>query len=335
MKKWAVFLCILVILTQLKLPHATITSYKETLDESKQKAYQQMLEMLVNKEEQRTIALKEEELLPVYEAVMADAPQLFYVEGFQYHKVQQGYVVSPQYLFTKNQIMQYEQELNELKQALIKQFEQKPTTYLKVKAVYDFVIDQCSYKTDAKYHQTILSVLFFQESVCAGIAKTMKYLLNALDIPCFYLVGTSKANHEAHAWNAVKIDGEYVYVDATWGNQNKEGKKQKTYAYLGFSQEAFEQLYIPSQTIIEANGTTYFEKENKVIQQVEDVKHLIDPKQKMVEFACANETLYKEVEQNLFEEGNIYAMMKEENVSHVSLRYQKIDAMLAYQILWE
>ena len=78
-----------------------------------------------------------------------------------------------------------------------------------------------------KFHarsNTILGVLFYKTAVCEGISKTLKFLLNALDIKCVVIKG--KATDELsggivspeifHAWNMVKIDEKPYYVDLTW-----------------------------------------------------------------------------------------------------------------------
>ncbi|MDE7130743.1 MAG: InlB B-repeat-containing protein [Lachnospiraceae bacterium] len=49
-------------------------------------------------------------------------------------------------------------------------------------------------------------------SVCQGYALAYKYLLGKLGIEC-YMVSSKGMNH---AWNMVKLDGEYYHVDVTW-----------------------------------------------------------------------------------------------------------------------
>ena len=47
-------------------------------------------------------------------------------------------------------------------------------------------------------------------SVCEGYAKAYKYLLNSVDIECEIIVSAT------HAWNAVKLEDKWYYVDCTW-----------------------------------------------------------------------------------------------------------------------
>ncbi|MDE7131457.1 MAG: InlB B-repeat-containing protein, partial [Lachnospiraceae bacterium] len=49
-------------------------------------------------------------------------------------------------------------------------------------------------------------------AVCNGYALAYKYLLNRVGIEC-YMVTSRSMNH---AWNMVKLDGEYYHVDTTW-----------------------------------------------------------------------------------------------------------------------
>ena len=54
--------------------------------------------------------------------------------------------------------------------------------------------------------------------MCAGYAASVKYLLDKIGIPCIYVQGTSLETNIGHAWNIVEIEGEYYYVDATYGD---------------------------------------------------------------------------------------------------------------------
>lgn len=57
-----------------------------------------------------------------------------------------------------------------------------------------------------------------KKSVCEGIAKAYKLLLNALGVKCIVVSGKLKSesgSNGEHVWNIVKIDGKTYHVDPT------------------------------------------------------------------------------------------------------------------------
>ena len=56
-------------------------------------------------------------------------------------------------------------------------------------------------------------------AVCEGYSKSMKYLLDAANIPCVIVCGVAQNSNgqaESHAWNYVKLDDKWYAIDATW-----------------------------------------------------------------------------------------------------------------------
>lgn len=59
-----------------------------------------------------------------------------------------------------------------------------------------------------------------RKAVCAGYAKATQYLLNLCGIECTYVTS------DTHAWNLIKLEGEYYHLDTTWGD-GTDTKKEK------------------------------------------------------------------------------------------------------------
>lgn len=73
--------------------------------------------------------------------------------------------------------------------------------------------------------RSVYGVFVEKKAVCAGYAKAFQYIANRLGIECSYVVGRCR-NGELHAWNIIKLEGEYYYVDVTWGDQTNTDQKQ-------------------------------------------------------------------------------------------------------------
>ncbi len=78
-------------------------------------------------------------------------------------------------------------------------------------AYYDFVIDEVTWES-----ATVDSVLDNGYAVCQGYAVVFEALCKEAGLECIYVAGM--AGGEAHAWNQVKVDGNWYNIDVTWGD---------------------------------------------------------------------------------------------------------------------
>lgn len=54
------------------------------------------------------------------------------------------------------------------------------------------------------------------KGVCLGYAETFRLLMDMAGIECITVTGAGFQNRENHAWNMVKLNGEWYCVDPTW-----------------------------------------------------------------------------------------------------------------------
>ena len=87
------------------------------------------------------------------------------------------------------------------------------------------------YDASSPLGQSAYSALVHGKTVCAGYARAYQYLLQQLGIPCYYCTGYAG---EDHAWNIVKLDGDYYNVDVTWDDTDPA-----TYDYFNKSDAAY------------------------------------------------------------------------------------------------
>lgn len=86
--------------------------------------------------------------------------------------------------------------------------------YVTVENIYNYVLDNCKYIENSKYNQDLRSALLYGDTVCMGYAKMFQFLCKLAGIECYTTIGRS--SYGMHAWNYVKVDGDYYWVDCTW-----------------------------------------------------------------------------------------------------------------------
>ena len=106
----------------------------------------------------------------------------------------------------------------------------------KIKAVHDWIINHTSYDYDNykagtvpyKSH-TMASVIQDGVAVCDGYCKAFQFFMDVLGIECEIQTGQN------HAWNRVKVGGQWYLVDCTWDDP--------IYYYNGVRQEVLQYRY--------------------------------------------------------------------------------------------
>ena len=171
---------------------------------------------------------------------MYDTPEIFWYDGsssiatYEEGLFEEAHaIVKTQYSGTPEEIEIQKQEIEAVVAECLR-LAPEAGDYERIKYVYDYIVDNVEYDLEAPNNQNIYSVFIGKRSVCAGYARAFQYLMERMDIPATYVVGKTKEGREesrlGHAWNLVQCDGEYYYVDVTWGDplfeiaEGEEGK---------------------------------------------------------------------------------------------------------------
>lgn len=131
--------------------------------------------------------------------------------------------------------------------------------------VFNTVYDYENYLADTvpdESHEPY-GVLVKKVAVCDGFARTMQILLNMVGIENEFVHGDSDGEKGwiGHAWNIVKIDGEYFHLDVTFDNIDKDNTKIEndsiTHTYFNISDKQIaidhrweKALILPAMSIV-------------------------------------------------------------------------------------
>lgn len=190
--------------------------------------------------------------------------------------------IVPTYSMSGDELQDAKTEFNQAINLLIGRLDPNMSEYEKEKALHDMLAVQVSYVSTNNSHNAY-GALVEGKAVCEGYAEALQCALQLVGIQSVeifgYGINPATGRGEAHAWNTVRIDGEYYHVDLTWNDQDTillHAYFNQTSAILDEDHEQWrvgrkangeelncEVFELPVCTATEAN---YFTKENMRIK---------------------------------------------------------------------
>lgn len=259
----------------------------------------------------------------LFQYVLRDYPEIFWCDGTTtataYGGSEEYTVLEPVYLYDMAEKDIRKKKIDAAVTECLADIKKDATDYEKILYVYEYIVDTVEYDLKAEDNQNIYSVFVGRRSVCAGYSKATQYLLEKLGIFCTYVTGTTESG-QSHAWNLVTCNGEYYYVDTTWGDpvfQEQEGEEVKqgmdyiSYDYMCCDDtELFRthtpdaDLKLPRCTEMDSNyyvvNGMYYDRYNsgKALKVMNDV---ISEKGSSVVFKYASPDVYAQAHKDIFE----------------------------------
>ena len=217
--------------------------YYEQLNKEQQRAYYAMKEGLLKLQDSFSVPmLSGKELSDIYFLIRMDCPEIFYSVTFSYKYYPDSTAVEmmPQYLFSKDKIKEHRQAMETRVKKLARQaanLDEKGKELF----IHDFIVENVKYdKLKKAYSHEIIGALGNGVAVCEGMAKAVKILCDELNVWC--IIALSEANLDKgikyrHAWNVIRIDGQYYHLDVTFDNTlSRDGIVRYDYVNLSDKQ---------------------------------------------------------------------------------------------------
>lgn len=177
-------------------------------------------------------AVKADDFTVAYQAFTLDNPLVFYGQTYTWTGYSDGDTITAIDYSEGGDYSSQEAEIRNAAQAVVDSVPVESDTYSRVKYYYEWIIENTVYGS-GEHDQDVRSVFLDHQSVCSGYARAFKLLCDLSGIPCAVVEGT--ANHAAHAWDLVQIEGIYTWVDPTWGDPvylNETDVSHINYNYL-------------------------------------------------------------------------------------------------------
>ncbi len=165
-----------------------------------------------------------DEFQTVLKAYLGDYPHHFWL-GKQYSYNYRGEdIVSfvPTYIMEGSVLENAKKQFDRAAKQFLKGLNQSMSELQKEELLHDAIATETDYESTDNAHNAY-GCLVENKAVCEGYAEALQYLLYQAGILNVVVTGNSKLPNSnsmvGHAWNLVRIDGDYYYVDVTWDDQ--------------------------------------------------------------------------------------------------------------------
>lgn len=319
-------------------------AYDQLTDAGKE-LYDVLYDSTVNFKEKTPVpTLDLEALDTIFNCVMMDHPEIFYVNGYRCVKYTQGGELkrlsfTASYCYTQPEVEQITPVLEQQAETILGYVSPDASDYDKIKFIYDIIVKNTEYDLNSSDNQNIISVLINGRSVCQGYAKTMQLLLNRLGIPCTLVTGTVDSG-ERHAWNAIQADGDWYYADVTWGDSSYQAMDASQSDFI--PDVNYDYLLVPSSEINETHfsdnevqlplaqsvADNYYVKEGLYLTGYDpnQLKTIFDYQRSLgratVALKCSDDNVFNQVYNELINNQHIF-----EYVKTGQIRYQNDEEM--------
>ena len=208
---------------------------RSLLSESEAVVYDSFLDALLNFKPEITslpLQMTAEEVFAMFEMVLVDHPEIFWFRGNEtcYSDPRTNKVVKIELAFryTEAEADKARDEIIAVIQPFLDTINDNMSDFEVALRAYETLVNLVDYDTLALEKQdkippmvkhakpdpirTIYGVFVDRKAVCAGYARAYQFLLKLMGIESAFV------SSGVHAWNLVKLEGDYYHLDVTWAD---------------------------------------------------------------------------------------------------------------------
>ncbi len=320
--------------------------YYQNISKENQSVYEQLYEGLTSCQENIVLEnAKGIDISIITEALCTDHPELAYFKGGGALKnipMLDVAVFTPDYSTTNvDEALKTKERVKNFI-SNIADHTPKGSDYDKALYIYDYISDRTRFDKDTLggEYKNIVSLIDNQAAVCDGYADATLMALHKVGIEAFSIMGESKVDdvYEAHKWICAKLDGEWCFIDTTWGDN-----KVNHYDYFGLTSEEINKDHFAdkSQTIVPipectSKAANYYVRNNMILSGEEALEliYKLKPGEKL-SFMCDSEESYNEIHRKFAEKGgDLYTQIAKNNgkLETITLEFYENDELHSFQV---
>jgi len=196
---------------------AFVSPVYEALSEEEKALYEQVRDAVLGFEEfvkfdppvQRDMARK------IYSLVYSQERNYFWLSNIFYAPDSEVSMLRMNYLYEREDAEIKRAELDFAASTILGGISSEASGFDKVVYFHDEIIRGCSFSTDEQHVNSAYGVLVTGYGQCEGYAAAMALLCDKAGIPNYIVCGRNSEG-STHAWNKIRLDGEWYNVDCTW-----------------------------------------------------------------------------------------------------------------------
>lgn len=303
--------------------------YFDELEDIEKHAYNEILSNIYDMPEKvRVPDIDGKQLDRVFSALLSDNPDLFFVgrrctltaKGFSNYCAVEYYIDSETYAKQKA-------ELEEVCNGIISSLTDPSDEFRTELEIHDYIVKNCVYRLE--HNEFVFSsaygALVNGEAACEGYSKAAKLLFDKVGTESAVVSGISDNTQDPegpHMWNAVKINGDFYYLDCTWDDPvNDSGEEMVMYAYFNLNDEMIasthrdfsydfgctatkENYYIKMGSFFES----YDRSDEKKLSRI--IANELNNGGNVIQLRFGSNAAYKEAVSELIDSGRLYNVLR-------------------------